>query len=65
MKFGQLVEHNRRNIFLVKRYSKCFGETISRHSFKKLKLSIPLDRWSKVLNSLSLLYANLGTSEIY
>ena len=28
MKFGQLVEYNRRNIFAEKSYTKCAGETI-------------------------------------
>ena len=26
-KFGQLIEHNMRNIFLKKAYAKCNGET--------------------------------------
>ena len=42
MKFGQLIEHNMRNIFLGKSYTKCGGETISRLFFKKSKLSISL-----------------------
>ena len=44
MKFGQLVEHNLRKIFLEKSYSKCGGETILRPSSKKSKLSIFLDQ---------------------
>ena len=28
MKFRQLIEHNMRNIFLEKSYTKCGGETI-------------------------------------
>ena len=30
MKFGQLIEHNTRNIFLEKSYTKCGRETIPR-----------------------------------
>ena len=41
MKFGQLIEHNIRNIFLGKSYTKCSGETIPRpFSKKKAKLSL-------------------------
>ena len=43
MKFGQLIAHNMRNIFLEKSCTKSGGETISRHFFKKPKLSIYLD----------------------
>ena len=67
MKFGQLVEHNLRKIFLEKSYSKCGGETILRPSSKKSKLSIFLDQWffwSNVLYSLFLLYAKLRAIEI-
>ena len=28
MKFGQLIDYNRRNVFLEKSYTKCGGETI-------------------------------------
>ena len=34
MKFGQLVEHNMRKIFLEKPYAKHGGETIARHFLK-------------------------------
>ena len=64
MKFGQLIGYNMRNIFVEKTYTKCAGETIPRLLSKKSKLSIPLDQYSKVLNSLSLLYANLRAIEI-
>ena len=49
MKFGQLIEYNLRNIFLQKSYTKCGGESIPRHFFKKSKLSISVDQYSKVL----------------
>ena len=43
MKFGQLIEHNMRNIFLKKLYTKCGGEIIPRPFCKKSKLSVSLD----------------------
>ena len=46
MKFGQLIEHNMRNIFFEKPYTKysgCSGETIPRPFSKRAKLSISLD----------------------
>ena len=43
-KFGQLIEHNMRNIFLEKSYTKCDGETCPRPFPEKLKLSISLDQ---------------------
>ena len=33
MKFGQLIEYNRKNIVFEKSYTKCSGETIPRISF--------------------------------
>ena len=57
MKFGQLIEHEEH--FVEKSYTKCAGKTIPRHLSKKPKLSISLDQYCKVLNSLFLLYANL------
>ena len=42
MKFGQLIEHNMKIIFLEKSYTKCGGETIPRSFSKKSKLSIYL-----------------------
>ena len=65
MKFAQLIEHNMRNIFLEKLYSKFGGLIIPRPIFKKSKLNISLDEKSKVLYSLFLLYAKLRTIEIY
>ena len=35
MKFGQLIEHSMKNIFLEKSYIKCGGETIPRPFSKK------------------------------
>ena len=34
LKFGQLIEHNMRNIFLEKLYAKCGGESIPDPSIK-------------------------------
>ena len=65
MKFGQMIEYNMTNIFLQKSYTKCGGETSPRPCSEKLKLSISLDQWSKVLCSLFLLYAKLRALEIY
>ena len=65
MKFGKLIECNMRNIFLEKSYAKCDGETSTKPFSEKLKLSISLDQWSKVLYSLFLLYAKLTAIETY
>ena len=56
MKFDQLIECNMWNIFVEKSYTKCAGETLPRLLSKKPKLSISLDQYWKVLNSLFLLY---------
>ena len=64
MKFGQLAECNMRNIFLEKSYTKCSGETSPRPFYEKLKLSISLDQWSKVLYSFLLLEEKLWAFEI-
>ena len=63
MKFGKLTEYNIRNIFVQKSYTKCAGETITRPLSKKSKLSISLDQWCKILNSLFLLHANFRAIE--
>ena len=47
MKFGQLIEHNMRHIFLGKSHPKCDGESSPRPFSGKLKLSISLDQQSK------------------
>ena len=65
MKFGQLIDYNMRNIFPEKSYTKCGGETSLRLFSKKSKLSISLDHYSKVLQSLFLLYATLRYIEIH
>ena len=49
LNFGQLIEYNLRNIFLEKSCTKCGGASIPRPIFKKSKLSIPLDKYSKVI----------------
>ena len=64
MKLGQLIEYNLRNIFVEKSYAKCAGESIPRRLSKKTKLSISLDQYCEVLNSIFLLYANLRAIEI-
>ena len=46
MKFGQLIEYNKRETFVEKSYTKCDEETIPRPFFLKLKLSISLDQYS-------------------
>ena len=38
MKFGELIEHSMRNIFLEKSYTKCGGDTIRRPFSKKIKI---------------------------
>ena len=65
MKFGQLIECNMRNIFREKSYTKCGREASSRPFSEKLKLTISLDQWPKVLYSLFLLYFKLRAIEIY
>ena len=44
MKFGQLIEHNMRKIFVERSYTKCAGETFPRPLSKKSKFSISLDQ---------------------
>ena len=62
--FGHLIKYNR-NIFLVKSYTQCGRETIPRPFSKKSKVSISVDRYSKVLYNLLLLYAKLRAIQIY
>ena len=52
-----LIGYILRNIFLEKWYTKCGGKTIPAPFFKKSKLSISLDQYSKVLYILFLLFA--------
>ena len=63
-KFGQLIEHNWRNIFLEKSYTKFGGEIIPRPLVKKSNLSISVDQYSKVLYILFILFGKLKTIEI-
>ena len=46
MKFGQLIEHNMRNIFLEKSYTKYGGGSIPGLISKKSKISISLHLYS-------------------
>ena len=64
MKFDQLIEYNMRNVFVEKSYTKYAGEIIPKSLSKKSILSISLDQKCKILNGLSLLYANLRAIEI-
>ena len=63
MKFGLLIECSIRNIFLEKSYQKCCGETSPRPSSEKLKLSISLDQYSKVLSVCFYCMASQGISK--
>ena len=65
MKSGRLIERNMRNIFLEKPYRKFGVETGPRPFSEKLKLRISLDQWSKVFESLLLLYVKLRAIKIY
>ena len=65
IEFGQLIEYNMRNIFLQKSYTECGKETSLRAFSEKLKVTISLDQYSKVLNSLFLLYAKLRAIKMY
>ena len=46
VKFGQLIEYNRKNDFLEKSYAKCSEEASPRPFYKKSELSISLDQQS-------------------
>ena len=65
MKFGQLIEHTMRNIFLEKSYTKYDGETSTRSFAGKLKFSISLDQYFKVLYNLFFLNPKLRAIKIY
>ena len=65
MTLGQLIACKMGNIFLQKSYKECDGETSPRPFSEKLKLSLSLDQWCKVLYNLILLYAKLRAIEIY
>ena len=64
IKFGQLVDYNRRN-FLEKSYSKFSGETSPKPFSEKLKLGISLDQYSRVLCSLFLMHTKLRHIETF
>ena len=59
MKFGQLVERNMWNNFLQKSYTKCDGKTSLRPFSEKLKLSIAMEQYCKVLYSFFLFYVQV------
>ena len=59
MRFGQLIKHNPRNVFLENSFTKCDGETIPKPFSKKSKLSISLDQQSEVFYSFILLYVQV------
>ena len=63
MKTGQLLEYILRNVFLEKSHKKYDGETIPRPFSKKSTLNVSLDRYSKVLYILFLLFAKFYTIE--
>ena len=44
MKFGPLIEYNKRNIFLEKSHTKCDRKTVPRLFSKNSKLSISLEQ---------------------
>ena len=48
MKFGKLIGHEMRNIFIEKSYIHFAGKAITRRFSQKLKFSISLDQWFKV-----------------
>ena len=64
MKFGLVKEYNMRNIFVEKSYTK-FGRTSPKPFSGKLKLTISLNQWSKVLYCLFLLYGKLRAIKMY
>ena len=65
MEFGQLIECNMRHIFRKKSDIEWSGATSPRSFSKKLKFSLSLDQYSKVLYSLLLFYDKLRAIEIY
>ena len=56
IKVGYLIEHNLKNLFLQKSYTKCGGETSSKLFSKKSKLKISLNEQSEMLYNLLLLF---------
>ena len=64
MKFSQLIDYNVKNIFLKKSCTQCGGETSRRPFCEKLKLSIFLDQWSKILLNLFSLHAAMKAIDV-
>ena len=64
MKPDQLIEYYLRYNFIEKSYTKCGGETIPTPFYKKSKLSISLDQYSKDLYILFLLLPSRGLSNV-
>ena len=62
IKLGPLIEYN---IFLEKLYPIHGEETSPRPFSEKLKLTISLGQWSKILYSVFLLHGKLWSIEIY
>ena len=65
MKFGQLREYNMKNIFLLKPYTKCGGETSRRPFSENLKLGISLHQQSEFLFSLFYCISKWMTTRMY
>ena len=65
MKFGQLTEHNMRNNFLEKLYTKYDGEASPRPFNKKSKLRISLDQESEILSSFFYGMSKSKSTKIY
>ena len=65
MKFGQLKEYNRKNIFFEKPYTQCGGETSPRPFSEKLKLSISLDQQFEFLFSSLYCISKWMTTKMY
>ena len=65
MKFGQLIEHNIKNIFLPKSYTKHDGVAIHRPFSKKSKLRISLDQLPEFLLSLSYCVSKSMNTKLY
>ena len=64
IKFGQLIEHNMRNIFLEISCTKYGRETISRPFSKKIKIE-PIWINSRKCYTICLLYTKLRAIKIY
>ena len=55
MKFGQLIEHEMRNIFFIQNHTKNVVEKLVKPFYKKQNFSISQDQQSEMLWSLLLL----------